>query len=94
MGNSTSTLTTYGPHNAPNKFYTARGRLTSYALACGYVEKHETPIFKTELYREGNCYHVRTFDSVRRVEWSVADTLTEAHQFMARHIRQHHLGAT
>jgi hypothetical protein len=87
------TLITYGPHNAPNQFYTASGRLSEYGLACGYVERHTTGAVDTELYREHNCYHVRTFDGDKRptrVAWSVADTLTEAHKHYRNHLRTYH----
>lgn len=61
-------LETYGPHNAPNQFYNRKGQLTSYALACGYVERFKTQqdrfdstLTETELYWEHCCYHIRSF---------------------------------
>lgn len=96
----TDTLTTYGPHNAPNPFYRADGRLNAYGLACGYVQKHATDkthsSVQTHMWREGNCYHMRTtFDSAtqfQRLAWDTADTLTEAYKLYGKHIRQYHKG--
>lgn len=85
------TLITYGPHNAPNKFYTKRGQLTDYALHCGYVERRTSMDIVTELYHDG-CYHVRTNGAYfgQPHVWDVADTLTEARRKFAKHVKEYH----
>lgn len=63
------------------KFRTTRGRLTSYAFACGYIEQKENENVRTELYKDG-CYHVRQFDkSYNRRLWECFDGLQEARKF-------------
>ena len=75
-----------------DKFHTADGRLTSYALNCGYIEQHETNptgdiavgsvSIRTTLWREGCCYHVRQheFNGRGRVFWECFDILSAARQ--------------
>ena len=47
--------------NTP-QFKTKTGRLTVYALACGYVERSERDNGnRVSLSREGSLYHVRGF---------------------------------
>lgn len=63
-----------------SQFYTKRGRLTSYALACGYIEKHYDNSQSVTLWYEGSVYHVRHFDH-KLIKWyldSCYETLTEA----------------
>lgn len=54
------------------KFYTTTGKLTAYALACGYVEVYENG---WKLFRDG-CYHLRR--SRNYGEWLTFATLKEA----------------
>jgi hypothetical protein len=62
-----------------NKFKTARGRLTAYALACGYIERYgpwklwyEHGVFHVNGIKHGQCY------------WDTARTLTDARKILAR----------
>lgn len=43
-----------------DKFHTAKGELTTYALACGYIERIDRGEHSVTLWHEGGpCYHVR-----------------------------------
>lgn len=60
-----------------SKFYTKRGRLNRYALACGYVERVATPVetadFKSvTLNMEGSVIHVFVYkrETGRRSQFS------------------------
>ncbi len=44
------------------KFYTKRGRLNRYGLACGYIEKTETKVGSCSLYMDGSVIHVTLFN--------------------------------
>lgn len=57
------------------KFYTATGKLTSYALACGYVERLDNG---WKLYRDG-CFHLQRSNR----EWLTFATLKEAQRAYA-----------
>lgn len=62
------------------QFYTSKGRLTHYALACGYIEKFYDNNQTITLWMEHNTLHVRHFDH-KKVVWYLDkcyDTLTEA----------------
>jgi len=61
-------------------FYTARGELTGYGLACGYIERAEARGISITLWKEHNCYHVRAHNhnTGERLYWNTFDTLTEA----------------
>ncbi len=49
-----------GEMETQSKFKTANGELSTYALACGYIERIETPEHSVTLWHEGGpCYHVR-----------------------------------
>lgn len=87
------------------EFYTKRGHLTRYALACGYVEKRTTQqnrfqsdLTTTTLYRDAGTYHVRSSGpnvephplGTHRTAWDVADTLTEARRLFAQHKQRYH----
>lgn len=52
-----------------NKFYTANGKLSAYAFACGYIQKNNG----WSLFKDG-CWHVRRSNT----EWLTFSTLTEA----------------
>ena len=99
MSNATK-LPTFGPDNAPNPFYTTDGKLTSYALACGYVERHDDDYrdssVSTRLWREHTVYHVLsdrdTATSHSRLSWETFATLTEARKAVAQHVRKYHSG--
>ena len=61
------------------KFYTKNGKLTPYALSCGYIEKQEKNGVNITLWKEG-CYHVRKHDHNKgiRIFWNSFDRLTDA----------------
>lgn len=68
-----------------NKFYTAKGYLTQYALACGYldtnVDYNSNPeSVNISLSYEGFVYHVKGYDhkNKQRICWDSFDTLPEA----------------
>lgn len=62
------------------RFFTKRGRLTPFALACGYVEKKTVGGVEVTLWMEHNAYHVRghEFDGRGRVFWDAFPTLGAA----------------
>ena len=66
-----------------NKFKTKAGRLTLYALACGYIERKETEALRLDLWHEGAAFHVRAHDFAHhnRVFWESFGTLTAARKF-------------
>lgn len=78
------------------KFRNADGTLTSYALACGYVEKAEGPVHGVWLWHEGACYHVRRHHNPDhageagyiRLSWWAFDTLTEARRHFKKEQRR------
>lgn len=62
------------------KYYTKAGRLTSYALACGYIEQQEYGGIRTTLWADGPTYCVRqyNFNEHKLVTWEFFNTLTAA----------------
>tara|TARA_R110000868_G_scaffold411455_1_gene704222 strand:+ start:1448 stop:1690 length:243 start_codon:yes stop_codon:yes gene_type:complete len=66
-----------------NKFRTKAGRLTHYALACGYIEMKEKENLRLELWHEGACFHVKAhdFNIHNRVFWESFNTLKNARRF-------------
>lgn len=60
----------------PAEFYTAKGELTPYAFACGYVERLSENVW---LWRD-SVYHVQTNSGF----WESFATLTEARQTARR----------
>ena len=75
-----------------NRFRTKNGRLTWYALACGYIDVYEKNNIRTTLWHEGACYHVRStnFNTVTRLSWDTAQTVGEAYRIFAQHKRMFH----
>lgn len=74
--------------NLSPSFTTKAGRLTPYALACGYQEKYETHPrqaagYGLTLWREGGVYHVRAhdYDEHKRLAWKTFETLTPARKY-------------
>ena len=64
-----------------DKFRTKAGRLTPYALACGYIETQDDSGISTTLWHEGGIlYHVRQHDhnNGKRVFWESFGRLTDA----------------
>lgn len=65
------------------RFHTKAGKLTVYALRCGYTESKG----RMTLHMEHNTFHVRGFlgdnTSPDKHTWGAFDTLTEARKFLA-----------
>lgn len=61
-------------------FHDSRGRLTAYALACGYIESREVAGVSIKLWREHGTFHVRGHHvaECRRVFWDSFATLAPA----------------
>ena len=68
--------------NKDPKFYTKKGRLNAYALACGYIEKVEHNGHRLTLYQDGGCglmTHVTHYsDQDGRIFWETFENITEA----------------
>lgn len=62
------------------KFRTTRGRLTAYAMACGYVASAWAGRVNVNLWQAHGTYHVRAHDhgNRRRVFWDSFSTLGAA----------------
>lgn len=74
-------------------FRTARGHLTAYALACGYIESFEIAGRHVSAGRDG-CFFVKHYDhgqanraGTGRVYWECPRTLTEMRREFARQKR-------
>jgi hypothetical protein len=64
-----------------DKFRTKAGRLTPYALACGYVERKSVDNVETTLWHEGGpVFHVRKhdFNVHSRIFWESFPKLSDA----------------
>jgi hypothetical protein len=63
-----------------SKFYNSQGRLTVYALACGYIELTEHNGQALSLWHEGGAYQVRVHDHTtgKRILWDSFYSLLEA----------------
>lgn len=48
------------------RLLTKNGKLTRYAMACGYIEKTETPTHFITLMMDGNTITVRTYNRETR----------------------------
>jgi hypothetical protein len=61
-------------------FYTKSGRLTKYALGCGYVEVEWKNGIQIKLWHEHGCFHVRKHDFINnnRVFWESFRRLKDA----------------
>ncbi len=73
-------------NNLHPKFRDRSGRLTPYALACGYVEQDEHEGIRTTLWLEHGCLHVRQHDHSRgeRIFWKCPENLKEARSIFDR----------
>lgn len=62
------------------KFYTAKNRLTDYALACGYVERKADGSCIVSLWKEHGVYHVRSYnhETGKRQYWESFNSLISA----------------
>lgn len=75
------------------KFRNADGSLTLYALACGYIESTEGPLYGVRLWQDG-CFHVRRHHNGRQLRgyiqdsWECFDSLTEARKFYKAEVRK------
>jgi len=76
-----------------DKFKTKKGRLTPYALACGYIEEknvigsEETNV--TLWHEGGPYYHVRAHDRAehKRLFWESFEKLTDARRCFDRAVK-------
>ena len=76
-----------------DKFKTKAGRLTPYALACGYIETIETGDVTLSLFLDG-CTHVQArSDEKGRFLWECFDTITQGRRFFDAQARQLRKGA-
>lgn len=68
------------------QFYTSKGWLTSYALTCGYIEKHTHNGLQVTLWKEHGVYHVRAhdFNTHMRLFWDVTYSITEARKIYSK----------
>ena len=64
------------------KFRTARGRLTPYSFACGYVERKGSGDNRAVLEQEHGVYHVKGFQNGAHF-WETFNTLIQARKFFA-----------
>ncbi len=66
-------------------FYTAKGYLTPYALACGYREFVESHDYRLYLDRESSgCYTVTLCTPNGELDYASFDTLTPARAYFRR----------
>lgn len=72
------------------RYYTQSGRLTRYALACGYIEQVEHNGVQTTLWASHGAYHVRQHDfgGRGRITWESFRTLTAARKRYYALVRQ------
>lgn len=77
------------------EFKTKSGRLTRYALACGYLEDAWVGETHAQLWMEHGVIHVRAFDHAkcREVMWKSWRTVTEARRDFDRTLRAIKKGA-
>ena len=66
------------------KFYTAKGELTAYSFACGYVEQKSNDIGWKSMFKEHNTFHVKS--GMNNEKWSIWESfqpneLTKARKF-------------
>jgi predicted metal-dependent hydrolase len=62
------------------EIHDTKGRLTSYGLSCGFIERKQASGVSVTLWREHACYHVRMVecDTARRIFWFSFRTLGDA----------------
>jgi hypothetical protein len=71
-------------------FYNAKKELTAYGLSCGYIQTHTTHGITVTLWKESQCYHVRTHDHNHggRIDWQTYDSdLTAARKGYRQQIK-------
>jgi TPP-dependent pyruvate/acetoin dehydrogenase alpha subunit len=57
------------------------GTITSYAFACGYVEKYGNDTPRATISREANGYHVKGFDKDGKHFWEIVSKVKDARAF-------------
>lgn len=70
-----------------NKFKTKAGRLTPYALACGYIETKQAGGATVSLFLDG-CAHVQARNDNGRFLWECFETITQARRFFDSQVKQ------
>jgi len=88
------------------KFFTSRGWLTNYSLACGYIETQaeevvntgttENPNFKgvnVSMWLDSGVYNIRVhnFSEGKRLLWECKDNIIEARKFFLECLKAHNL---
>ncbi len=69
------------------------GKLSVYALSCGYIEEYEKNDIYVRLYMENGCpdpYNVISHDRKgnKRLDWQVFDKISDARKDFNRQIRE------
>ena len=71
-----------------DKFKTKSGRLTPYALACGYIETKQVGAATLSLFFDG-CTHVQARSEDKgRFLWECFDTITQGRRFFDAQAQQ------
>ena len=80
------------------KFYTKKGWLTPYALACGYIEINRggniaEARFRLTLELDSGVYHVRMYDHLEhcRIAWDCFEYLNDARRAFSKLAREYSL---
>ncbi len=73
-----------------DKFRDKAGRLSGYALACGYIEEFTNKGKSVTLWRENECLHVRLhdFNIGKRIFWECPKTITEARKLFDKTVKE------
>lgn len=73
-----------------SEFYLQTGELSSYALACGYMESVWVDSIHITLWREHNAYHVEACDHEGEgiLFWGVFDSLSPARKRFRQAIKE------
>jgi hypothetical protein len=71
-----------------------RGRLTSYGLSCGFIERERVGDVSITLWREHDCYHVRGHNHAtgKRLFWDGYKRLDAARQAYSTSIKTVSMG--
>lgn len=88
MVTQNTTSTAPAGQNSGTNLRDSKGRLTAYALACGYVEQKTIGDVDVSLWMEHGCCHCRAHsDALGRIFWE-SGKLSDMRRIFARaHIR-------
>ena len=76
-----------------DKFKTKAGRLTPYALACGYIDTKRAGGVTLSLCLDGGTHVQARSDDKGRFLWETFDTITQGRRFFDAQARQLRKGA-